>query len=390
MDVARRVRDGHPWIFSEALQGRTIAVNQGQCVDVEDADGNFVGRAVVDPGGRPVLRVFRLGRRGNLDAAHMDRTVQRCLRLRRRALLPDPTSCYRLISGDSEGVPAVSVDRYADHMVVTLFSPVTLTYLEPLLDALEAQARPTSIYLQRRYTAPDPGQPRPGAELARGEIAPNEVVVTEGRFRFVVDVTAPSGTGLFPDMRLGRRAVAELAPGRRVLNCFSYTGAFSAVAAAAGAAAVTSVDTSSRSHGRARRNFGENGLNPGDPAYTYITGDATATMARLAERKEAFDLVILDPPTFAAGKGKPFSAARDYSELVKSAMEVMAPEGQLCVACNATRITTQDLERAVARGASWARREVLVTARLGQPPDYPARPGFPEGRHLKFFVVQTI
>ncbi len=390
MDVARRVRDGHPWIFSEALQGRTITFNQGQCVDVEDAQGDYVGRAVVDPGGKPLLRVFRVGRRGNLDAAHMDSTVRRCLRLRRRTLRPDPSACYRLLNGDAEGVPAVAVDRYGEHLVVTLFSPVTLTYLEPLLDALEAQVQPASVYLQRRYTAPDPGQPRPGAELIRGKVAPTEVVVTEGRIRFVVDVTAPSGTGLFPDMRLGRQAVAELAAGRRVLNCFSYTGAFSAVAAFAGAAAVTSVDTSSRSHGRARRNFSENGLDSGDSAYTFITGDATATMSRLAQRKEVFDLVILDPPTFAAGKGKPFSASRDYSELVAAALELLSPEGQLCVACNATRITTQDLERAVARGASWARRQVLVTARLGQPPDYPAKPGFPESRYLKFFVVQAI
>ncbi len=390
MDVARRVRDGHPWIFSEALQGRTLSAPSGQSLDVVDAKGEFVGRAVVDPGGKPLLRVFSLDQRATMDAAHIRRTVRRCLRLRRRMLHPEPTACYRLVNGDSEGIPAVSVDRYAEHLVVTLFSPVTLTYLDPLLDTLVELTGPASVYLQRRYTAPDPGQPRPGAELARGEHAPQEVVVTEGKPRFVVDVTAPSGTGLFPDMRLGRRAVAGLAAGRRVLNCFSYTGAFSTVAALYGAAAVTSVDTSSRSHGRARRNLGENGLDPGDRAYTFITGDAMATMARLGQRKERFDLVILDPPTFAAGKGRPFAATKDYAELVAAALEVLSDGGQMCVACNATRLTAQDLERAIARGASYAHREVLVTARLGQPPDYPARPGFPEGRYLKFFVVQAI
>lgn len=390
MDVARRVRDGHPWIFEEALQGRTISFNQGQNVDVEDAKGDFVGRAVVDPGGKPLLRVFTLNREVTIDAAYLRKTLVRCLWLRRRTLHPAPTACYRILSGDSEGIPAVTVDRYAEHLVVTLFSPVTLTYLEPLLDALVDLTSPASVYLQRRYTAPDPGQPRPGAELARGTHAPQEVVVTEGRARFVVDVTAPSGTGLFPDMRLGRRAVASLAAGGRVLNCFSYTGAFSAVAALYGAAAVTSVDTSSRSHGRARRNFGENGLNLGDTSYSFITGDAVATLDRLGQRNERFDLVILDPPTFAAGKGRPFSATKDYAELVAGALAVLEDNGQMCVACNATRITAQDLERAIARGASWAGREVLVTARLGQPPDYPARPGFPEGRYLKFFVIQAI
>ena len=389
MDVARRVRDGHPWIFSEALQGRTITFTQGQDVEVEDAQGGFVARAVADPGGKPLLRVFSQNRHGVLDSAQIHRIVARCLKLRRQMLHPSPTSCYRLLNGDSEGIPAVTVDRYASHLVVTLFSPVVLTYLDALLDALEALNNPDSVYLQRRYTAPDPGQPRPGAELVRGEHAPPDVVVTEGKARFVVDVSAPSGTGLFPDMRLGRRAVARIAAGRRVLNCFSYTGAFSALAALSGAAAVTSVDTSSRSHGRARRNFSENGLDPSDRAYTFITGDALATMSRLSQRNERFDLVILDPPTFAAGKGRPFAATKDYAELVTSALEVLEVGGQMCVACNATRLTTQDLERAVARGASMVRRDVLVTARLGQPPDYPAKPGFPEGRYLKFFVIQA-
>ena len=366
------------------------ALFRGQQIFRLNFEDLYFDDIVLLPGGKPLLRVFSWNQRGALDAAHLRQTVARCLWLRRRMLHPAPTSCYRLLNGDSEGIPGVTVDRYASHLVVTLFSPVVLTYLEPLLDTLVELTRPDSVYPQRRYTAPDPGQPRPGAELVRGEHAPPDVVVTEGTARFVVDVSAPSGTGLFPDMRLGRRAVARMAAGQRVLNCFSYTGAFSAVAALSGAAAVTSVDTSSRSHGRARRNFGENGLDPGDPAYTFITGDALATLSRLSQRKEWFDLVILDPPTFAAGKGHPFAATKDYAELVTAALEVLEVGGQMCVACNATRLTPQDLERAIARGASRARREVLITARLGQPPDYPARPGFPEGRYLKFFVIQAI
>ena len=390
MDVARRVRDGHPWIFAEALQGRTMSQDQGQTMDVVDAKGEFVARAVVDPGGKPLLRVYSQRPGQALDAAHIRATMARCVRLRQQLLHPGPDACYRLLNGDSEGIPAVAVDRYGPYLVVCLNSPVANPYLDALLDTLMEFQRPDGIYIQRRFSAPDPAQPRPGAKLVRGTHASTEVVVTEGTVRLAVDVTAPSGTGLFPDMRLGRLEVARLAAGKRVLNCFSYTGAFSVVAALAGAAQVTSVDSSSRSHGRARHNFELNRLNAGDPAFSFITGDALATMARMQQRKQRFDLVILDPPTFAAGKGRPFAATRDYAELVSSTLKVVAPDGVICVACNANRLPAADLERAIARGSSWAGRETLVTASLSQPPDYPARPGFPEGRYLKFYVIQTI
>lgn len=388
-EVARRVREGHPWIFEEALRGRPLPSPADQTVDVLDPDGGFVGRALLDPGAKPALRVYARTPGRKLDAAHVRAAVDRALGLRLRLLQPGPESCYRLINGDSEGLPGTTVDRYGSYLVICQFCQAADRYLGLLLEALTDTVRPTSVYLQRRHTPAGGQGPRPGAELIHGPAAPPEVVVTEGRARFVVDVTAPAGTGLFPDMRLGRQAAASLSAGKRVINCFSYTGAFSVVAALGGAAAVTSVDSAARAHGRARRNFGENGLDAGDPAYTFVTGDALATLARLEQRKQLFDLVILDPPTFSGGKGRTFTAARDYGELMAAAVAVTAPRGVLCVASNAARLQAWELERSIARGASLAGRDAMIVRRLGQPPDYPYQPGFPEGNYLKFFIVQA-
>ena len=212
----------------------------------------------------------------------------------------------------------------------------------------------------------------------------------EGRAWFAVDVTAPLGTGLFVDMRMGRQIVAELAAGRRVLNCFSYTGAFSVVAGLHGAAEVVSVDSAARAHARARHNLTLNGLvTEQSTRFEFVTGDAMASLTRWASRKRQFDLVVLDPPTFATAKGRTFTALRDYAELTASAVSVLAPGGLLCAASNAAKLSQEDFERAIGRGAVQAQRTAAVVQRSGQPEDFPVLPAFGEGRYLKFVTVRV-
>lgn len=394
-EVARRIRDGHPWIFAEALRGRSLAnLKLGQTVEVLDGDGRPAAMAVADPEGSPPLRVFSRTPGTELDGAWVRGALGRAVALRREVLGElGPLSCYRVLSGDSEGLPAVTVESYAGHLVVCAYSPVCERYQDELVAALRETLAPPTIYLQRRYLPALPGRPRVAPELVHGEAAPPEVVVAEGRTRFVVDVSAPGGIGLYPDMRLGRAAVARFAGGRRVLNCFSYTGAFSVVAAQHGAREVVSVDAAARAHGRARRNFAENRIpTEENAAFEFITGDSFATIARLAERGRRFELVILDPPTFASaagGKGRPFTALKDYAELVGAALSVTASGGLLLAASNAVKLPAAELERALGRGAEAAGRELVVLEQLGQPPDYPTLPAFSEGAHLKIFVARA-
>jgi len=188
-------------------------------------------------------------------------------------------------------------------------------------------------------------------------------------------------------MRRGREAVSRLAGGRRVLNCFSYTGAFSVVAAVHGATAVVSVDSASRAHGRARRNFDENRI-PVEP-HEFITGDTFAVLAQLAERKRVFEMVVIDPPTYSTGKGRAFTALKDYAELVQATLPVLAPGGFLLACCNAAKLSAAELDRAVGRGASQANRRLVVAERLGLPPDYPVLPAFTEGDYLKILVARV-
>ena len=213
-------------------------------------------------------------------------------------------------------------------------------------------------------------------------------MVEEADCRFAVDVTAPLGVGFFPDMRLGRNAVARRAAERRVLNLFSYTGAFSVRAARSGASEVVSVDSAAKVHVRARRNYELSGLDPSRAEF--IAADAQKTLDRFADRRRFFDLVVCDPPTFSHGPGRSFSAASDLGRLAGAAARVIVPGGFLALATNATKLTSADVDRALAEGAASCGQDLRIVERLGLPPDFPVSPGFPEGNYLKFVLAVKV
>jgi len=237
-DIAARVRSGHPWIFRDALGSRGVTEPTGSVVELISGNQEFVGRGYVDQEHAIAVRMLTRnpGERVVPGAGVIGVRFARALQLRWILWAGQPMpSAMRLFSGESEGLPGVTVDRFGEFVVVQWLSQGALSWRDELYDAIEATAKPRVIYEQRRFR-PLAGQAPPEpAVRARGDEAPLEIVVEDGGCRFGVDVTAPLGVGLFPDMRLGWTAVAAHANGRRFLNLFSYTGAFSVFAAKAGA-----------------------------------------------------------------------------------------------------------------------------------------------------------
>jgi 23S rRNA (cytosine1962-C5)-methyltransferase len=381
-DVAARLRAGHPWVFRESV-GRGAAAPTGAEVEIRDEAGEFLARALYDAGSPICARVFTTHPERRVDAALIADRVEAAARLRSRFDLPP--AALRVLNGEGDGVPGATCDRFGDFLVVHLFSGAVEPLEAALLDALERRWSPRGIYLQRRYVPMTPGRPRPGAEHVRGEAAPLEVEVREDPWSFLADVTAPLAPGLFLDMRDGRRLVRTRSSGLRVLNVFSYTGSLSVAAATGGAARVTSLDLQARSHTRARVHFERNGVDPA--THDFLVGDAPATMDRLAARGHRFDLVILDPPTFAAGKGRPFSALKDYAGLVARAVRLLDPGGLLFAASNAQRLSGDEFDRALAEGAAQGGTTLQILERRGQPPDFPAVPALPESSYLKITLA---
>ena len=293
----------------------------------------------------------------------------------------------RLFSGESEGLPGVTVDRYGDFVVVQWLSagrarPGATSSTTPS----RSRCRPRGIYEQRRLRPLGGRGPPEPAVRARGEEAPVELVVEDGGCRFGVDVTAPLGVGLFPDMRLGWAAVAARAADRRVLNLFSYTGAFSVRAAKAGASEVVAVDVAAKAHARARRNYELSGLDPAK--LETVTGDAVKTLERFASRGRRFDLVVCDPPTFSHGPGRAVlggarsgAARRDQPRRARAG-RLPGVRHQLDQDRRAPSWTARS-----ARGRHAQAPTCASSSASALPPDYPVAPGFPEGNYLKFAVA---
>ena len=331
-DIATRVRAGHPWVFRDALGARGVAERTGSVVELLSGNRDFVGRGYVDQDHAIAIRV--VARDPDTDVAPGTGTIAarfgRAAELRRLLFGGALPEAMRVFAGESEGLPGVTVDRYGDFVVAQWLSAGALPWRDELYGAIESTWRPRGIYEQRRVRPLAGGGPPEPAVRARGEEAPLELVLESGGCRFGIDVTAPLGVGLFPDMRLGWAAVAARAAGKRVLNLFSYTGAFSVHAAKAGAAEVVAVDTAPKAHARARRNFELSGL--ADARHETLASDSTKTLERFASRGRSFDIVVCDPPTFSHGQAGQFSVARDLAKLAGASAAVIAPGGFLVLA----------------------------------------------------------
>jgi 23S rRNA (cytosine1962-C5)-methyltransferase len=254
-----------------------------------------------------------------------------------------------------------------------------------LEEALEAVLQPQGIVRKQRYVQEERG--RVPAEAIRGERPPQFLTVKENGIPFEVELLSGLHSGLFTDMRDERARLLRLSRGKRVLNTFAYTGAFSVAAAVGGAATVTTVDVVAKVLERAKRNFALAGI---DPAPHYFVRMEVLEYLSMAKRRGwRFDAVVLDPPTFASFKSGRWSVRTGYPELLSLALEVLAPEGLLWAAVNTEGLPREHLSRFVQRAFKDANREARVLATGGLPADYPTPAGKPQARYLKVFVLQA-
>ena len=385
-DVASRVHAGHPWVYREAVGPRGIAEQTGAVIDLIAGNREFLARGYVDREHAIAVRILSrdpaevLAPGKGAIAGRFARAVE--LRRRLHGALPE---ALRVFSGESEGLPGVTVDRYGDFVVVQWLSAGALAWRDELYDAIEAALAPRGIYEQRRLRPLGGSAPPEPAGRVRGEEAPVELVVGDRDCRFGIDVTAPLGVGLFLDMRLGWAAVAARAAGRRMLNLFSYTGAFSVHAAKAGASEVVAVDLAAKAHARARRNYELSGLDP--KGLEALANDVVKTLDKFADRKRVFDLIVCDPPTFSQGPAGQFQVSRDLARLAAGCALVLAPGGLLVFATNSTKVSAPEVDRALAEGGAAAGADLRIVERVGLPPDFPVAPGFPEGNYLKVAIA---
>lgn len=386
-ESVRMLELGHPWIIADTWTKKWPAGKAGDLIELTDAGGRFLATALLDPGERIVARVLA-HQRMRLDRNWLELRLQTARRLREKHAILGETDAYRLVNGEGDGLPGLTVDRYGDYLMVQLYCGGWRPHLALLTRALQDIFQPTGIYEktrpQKTRELEATSDTKRYGRLLAGAPVPTRLTVKENGLSFLVDLEHGLNTGLFLDQRVNRRDLMGRAEGKRVLNLFAYTGAFSVAAAAAGAKLVTSVDASSGYTEWAKANFGANRLNP--KRHEFLVGDCLAVLAELNRQGKRYDIVLMDPPSFSTTAKSRFTTRGGTSELVAAALPLLEEGGLLITSSNHQKVDVADFLKELRRGALQGGCELRVINLAGQPEDFPYPVTFPEGRYLKYVV----
>lgn len=374
-----RLAAGHPWVYRNQID-TPPPLPSGAWVRVRC--GGFSAYGLWDASSQIAIRLF--SPRQMPDAAWVRERVRRAWELR-APLREQHISAYRWVFGEADGLPGVTVDLYGAFAVLHTYCESVDVLLPWLAESLRAMALLRGIVLRRRALERE-DEPDGTGKIERlwGALPPRDLIVEEHGLRFHANLFVGQKTGLFLDHRENRRFLEGWCAGRTVLNCFSYTGAFSLYAARAGASAVTSCDVAPASASEAAANFGLNGFDP--DSYEFLVEDCFALLARFAREGRTFDLVILDPPSFAHSKKQLHAALRGYTRLHQLALRCVRPGGLLAAASCTSYVSPELFKETLAQAAASLGKRFLILHEAGQPLDHPVPAHFPEGRYLKFLL----
>ena len=407
--AARSLKSGHPWVFEgEVLEAE--AAENGAVVDVFEENGTWQGAGLLSKESKIRLRVVTRNANDRVDEAFWARRVayawnHRKVAMGGRALPgcePDTNAC-RVVFSEADQMPGLIVDRY-ENVLVTQVGTVGMELLRPviyplLLNTLQADGQNVTAIYERNDS---PSRAKEGLSQYKGwwdgegaEVPETpRIKVVENGLTFDLDIENSQKTGFFLDQKYNRRAVRQVAGGRRVLDCFCHVGPFGLNAAAGGADFVRCVDVSQTALDLATQNARLNGLD-GRMDFTcanvleYLP-ELARDRARLREEGGPFDLIVLDPPAFTKSRGTVKHAAKGYREINYEAMRLL-PRGGYLATCSCSHFMTRDLlAQAVADAAHQANVQLKQVEERQQAPDHPILWGVPESHYLDFFIFQVV
>ncbi len=381
--LARR----HPWIFSGALLRLDNEPESGDVVDVRASTGEWLGRGFYSALSQISVRLLTFDEGEVIDAAFFSRRLAAAWQ--RRACRWDVAShnAVRWVHGESDGLPGLIVDRYADVVCLQILTAGMERRRAEIVSAILETAPACTIYERS-----DAGtRVLEGLEetcgLLAGDPPPEAIPLRVHGIRWQVDVVAGHKTGCYLDQVDNWTAVGDMARGARVLDAFCFSGGFTLACLQAGASQVLALDGSREALAMLEANLAMNGLDAG--RCERRCQDVFAALRHFRDRALQFDLIILDPPKFADSRGHVEKACRAYKDINLLALKLLAPGGRLATFSCSGSVTPELFQKVVADAALDARREARMIARFTQAPDHPVSLAFPEGLYLKGMLVQV-
>ena len=396
----RLLKSGHPWVYGEETSGPDCAYENGDIVDVFTEKGSWMGAGFINDNSKIRVRIISRNTNDRFDEAFWRRRVEYAVDYRRTVMRED-FGCCRLVFGEADSFPGLTVDKFEDVLVTEVLS-LGIERRKDLIYRLLAQTlaeRGVSVrcIYERNEAAL---RLKEGLEQEKGyyeaewlgpagkERDSGHVTINENGVFYDVDYVNGQKTGFFLDQKYNRAAASKLAAGMRVLDCFTHTGAFALNCAKAGAARVTAVDISADAIAQTRRNIELNGLS--DKTET-VQADVFDYLTELAaSKKHPFDYIILDPPAFTKSGATVKNAYKGYKEINLKAMKIL-PRGGYLATCSCSHFMTAELFRKMlADAAKDAGVQLRQIEERRQSPDHPILWGVPETEYLKFLIFQVV
>ena len=393
---SRTVQEGHPWIYAEEVLSEQTEIENGSIVDAVSENGRYLGSGLLSKESKIRIRLLSRNANERFEESFWRRRLEYAWNYR-KTVMRDDLDCCRVIFGEADGLPGLTVDRFSD-----LLSTQCLSYgmeqrksmlYSLLLEVLREDGQNVRAFFERND---NPLREREGLNQEKGWFRlpgtepPDTAVtqITENGIHYLVDVENGQKTGFFLDQKFNRAAVGRISENRRVLDCFTHTGSFALNAALGGASTVTAVDISEKAVELARKNAERNGL---EDRIDFLVADVFELLPQLTEKsKNPYDLIILDPPAFTKSRKTSSNAERGYREINYRAMKLLPRGGYLATASCSHFMPSRQFEvmlRAAARDAGVSLRQIEVRQ---QAPDHPVLWNVPETDYLKFYIFQVV
>ncbi len=384
----RSVLRRHPWIFSTSVKELEGRARAGDTVDVIDHRGRPLGKAAWSPESQIRARMWTFDAEESIDDAFFKRRIAAAVARRQTLPALKAQQGLRLIHAESDGLPGLIADQYGDTVVVQLTSAGSDKWRKAIVGALVKATGCARVFDRSDSDVRKLEGLAPVTGWLQGEAPAGDILIEENGVAMKVDIVGGHKTGFYLDQRDNRWLLGQLAAGKRVLNCFCYTGGFSLQALAGGATEVISVDSSQPALDTASANLA---LNPKLDASRaqWVCANVFDELRRLKEAGEIFDLIVLDPPKFAPSARHAEQASRAYKDIAINGFKLLAPGGLLMTYSCSGGIGLELFQQITATAALDAGRDARIVQRLQGAADHPVSLAFPEGEYLKGLLVQA-
>ncbi|MBS7565629.1 class I SAM-dependent rRNA methyltransferase [Mucilaginibacter sp. Bleaf8] len=384
----KAVLQRHPWVFSGAIERVKGKPANGDVVRLLDAQGGFMAYGFYNKESRVALRLLEWNEQTPVDEAWFRQKVATAVQSRSNILHDGTNNTCRLIFSEADYLPGLIVDKYADYLSLQILTSGIENNKAVIIDELQRLLQPKGIYDKSDASSRAHEGLETANEVLSGEAPPELVEVKENNLVYGINIAEGQKSGFYCDQRDNRRILATHTQGKKVLDCFCYTGGFTLNSLQKGAASVTSVDSSALAIDTMRKNIELNKLDVNK--HTAIQSDVNKQLRRFKEDGEKFDIIVLDPPKYAPSRSALDRASRAYKDLNRIAMLLLNSGGLLATFSCSGAMDIDTFKQVLAWAALDAGKQVQFIYQFCQPEDHPVRASFPEGEYLKGLLCRVL